>query len=543
MTHPLSFFWKSSSWILALLLFTPVLSLVYEALGSTGDVFEHLRQTVLPTYTLHSVVLILGVGALGFLFALPAAWIMATCQIPSQRALQWLLILPLAMPSYVVAYIYTDLLDYSSPLQQTLREWMGWQSPDDYAFPEIRSLGGAVVILALVLYPYLYLLARTAFMEQSNSQVLASRLLGCSPWQSAFRISLPMARPAIITGLALMGMETLGDFATVSYFAVPTLTTAVYDAWLGYGSLNAAAKISAIMLLAVVLLVTLEKASRRRQQLYEKGSLHESPAPIVLTGWKKAVALGWCWALVILGFALPALMLVQYTFQYLDTFWSPDFLAYGINSLKVSLSGAVLATLIALLLGLYQRFQAQSIARLPARLVATGYALPGNVLAIGVLIPLTLADHGLNDLTLSLGYPPVGLLLSGTTLAIILAYTVRFSAISVGSVESSLARIPPSLDMASRTLGCTPSTMAWRVHLPLARKGLLTGFLLVFIEGMKELPATLLLRPFGFETLSTWVFQYASDQALEIAAPAALVLVLAGLLPLLWLNRSLGRSL
>lgn len=536
--HSLSLYWRAGSWLLALLLFTPVLALVFLAFSPTGEIFQHLINTVLGSYILNTITLITGVGLLGLIMALPAAWIMASCELPGKKHLQWLLVLPLAMPSYVIAYIYTDLFEYAGPVQRALRDLTGWQSAADYYFPEIRSMGGAISILALVLYPYLYLLARTAFLEQSQSQVLASRLLGCSPASSFFKISIPMARPAIITGLALMGMETLADFATVSYFAIPTLTTAVYDTWLGYGSLNAAAKISAIMLLVVTLLVSMEKYSRRRQQLYQKSTGQERQTNIVLKGWKKALALFWCWGLVFMGFLLPAGILLDYVTRYFEQSWSPELFTYGLNSLKVSLGAALFATLVALFLGLYQRLSSSRFSRVPSQLVSTGYALPGNVLAIGVLTPLTLSDQGLNGVIMALGFPPVGLIFSGSIFAIIFAYAVRFSAVAVGSVESSLGRVSPSLDMASRTLGCTPGEMAKRVHIPMIHKGLLTGFLLVFIESMKELPAALLLRPFGFESLATWVFQFVSDERLEESALAALALVLAGLVPLILLNRS-----
>ena len=539
MKHSLSLYWRAGSWLLALLLFSPVLSLIYESFAPTGDIFRHLRETVLTTYVINTTVLIAGVGLLGLIFALPAAWIMARCDIPAKKSLQWLLVLPLAMPSYVIAYVYTDLLEYAGPVQRTLRSLTGWQTAADYSFPEIRSLGGAILVLALVFYPYLYLLTRTAFLEQSQSQTLASRLLGCSPVASFLKVTLPMARPAIITGLALMGIETLADFATVNYFAVPTLTTAVYDTWLGYGSLNAAAKISAIMLLVVTLLISMEKYSRRRQQLYQKSTGQDQSDHIKLTGWKKYLAIGWCWMLVILGFLLPAAILLDYVFVYFDQSWNSDLIVYGLNSLKVSVGAATLATIVALLLGLYQRMQTGPLASIPSRLVSTGYAMPGNVLAIGTLIPLTFSDHFINGVIMNMGYSPVGLIFSGSIFAIIFAYVVRFSAVAVGSVESSLGRVSPSLDMASRTLGCAPGEMVKRVHIPMIRKGLLTGFLLVFIESMKELPAALLLRPFGFESLATWVFQYVSDEKLEHAALAALILVLAGLAPLILLNRSL----
>lgn len=372
----LSMFWRAGSWLLALLLFTPLLALVYEASAPTGEIFAHLRNTVLGTYILNTVLLILGVGVLGLILALPAAWIMANCEIPGKRYLQWLLVLPLAMPSYVVAYIYTDLLEYAGPVQRLLRDLTGWESAADYFFPDIRSLGGAVIILALVLYPYLYLLARTSFLEHSQSQMLASRLLGCSPVTSFLRVSIPMARPAIVTGLALMGIETLADFATVDYFAVPTLTTAVYDTWLGYGSLNAAAKLSAIMLVVVMLLILIESYSRRRQQLYQRSTGQDHRKASVLRGWKKALAIFWCWVPVLLGFLLPAAILLDYVFRYFSDSWHQEWLTYSLNSLQVSLAAAISATLVALFLGLSQRLQNSRFANIPSRLVATGYALP-----------------------------------------------------------------------------------------------------------------------------------------------------------------------
>ncbi|WP_067582104.1 ABC transporter permease [Endozoicomonas ascidiicola] len=542
MNHQLPFYWRAGSWLLALLLFSPVVALVVEALAPSGTLFEHLWNTVLPTYIINSILLIIGVSILGAILAIPAAWVMANTNLPGKAQLQWLLILPLAMPSYVIAFIYTDLLEFAGPVQQLLRTITGWESAADYYFPEIRSLGGAIIILALVLYPYLYLLARTAFLEQSQSQVLASRLLGCSPLNSFFRVSLPMARPAIITGLALMGMEALGDFATVSYFSVPTLTTAVYDTWLGYGSLNAAAKISAMMLLVVMLLISTEKYSRRRLQLYQKNTGQEQKEHIALIGKTKWLALGWCWMLVILGFLLPSLILVNYLIRYFESSWNAELFQYGLNSLMVSGSAAAVACFVALFLSIYQRLKNDTFAKIPGRLVSTGYALPGNVLAIGVLIPLALTDNWINELLIQWGQSPVGLIFSGSALTLVFAYVVRFSAVAVGSVESSLGRVSPSLDMASRTLGCHPQGMVKRIHIPLIRKGLLAGLLLVFIESMKELPATLLLRPFNFETLATWVFQYVSDEQLEYAAPAALVLVLVGLVPLIMLNRSLERQ-
>ena len=400
----------------------------------TGDIFTHLLNTVLADYIVNSIILIVGVGVLGLIFALPPAWIMANCSIPGKKYLQWLLVLPLAMPSYIVAYIYTDIFEYSGVVQIFLRESMGWQSASEYYFPDIRSMGGAIFILALVLYPYLYMLARTALLEQSESHRLASRLLGCSSFQSVLKVSLPMARPAIITGLSLMAIEALADFATVSYFAIPTLTTAVYDTWLGYGSLNAAAKLSAIMLFVVTLLVTTEKYSRRRLKLFQKTAGQEQKELLMLSGWTNYLAQGWCWLLVIAGFIFPCIVLLNYAVDNFAISFNTQLMGYALNSLKVATGAALFAVITACLLGIYQRLQSTPLASVPSRIISTGYALPGNVLAIGVLIPLTQLDHGVNNLIMSLGYDPVGLIFSGSIFAIIFAYAVRFSAVAVGSV-------------------------------------------------------------------------------------------------------------
>jgi iron(III) transport system permease protein len=443
------------------------------------------------------------------------------------------------MPSYIVAYVYTDLFDYSGPVQAGLRTLFDWQGPGDYWFPAIRSLGGAAWVLALVLFPYVYLLARASFLEQSVSLIHSSRLLGSSPWQSFRRISLPLARPAIMVAVSLVAMETLADFATVHFFAINTLTTAVYDTWLGYGSLATAAKLSCLMLLAVVLLIAFERRSRSRQQVFQKSMGHEPPLRYPLKGGLRWLAGLWCWGLVLAGFALPFAILLDYGVRYFALSWTPEFVRFAGNSLLISALTALLAMGVALLLGFFRRLDGGIKSLIPLRLAALGYAMPGTVLAIGVLVPLTALDFGINDLAEWLGLQGPGLLLTGTLTAIVFGYLVRFVAIAIGSVESSLGKVSPSLDMAARSLGQGAGGMLRRVHLPLVRRGLFAGAMLVFIESMKELPAALLLRPFNFETLATHVYQFVSDEMLERGALGAIVIVLVGLLPLIWVNRSL----
>ncbi|WP_429231335.1 ABC transporter permease [Aeromonas veronii] len=534
-----NFGWMTGSWATALLLGLPVIALLFSAFSAEGELFRHLADTVLLDYLGNTLGLVVGVVLLSLLFGVPTAWLVAMCQVPGRRALQWALMLPMAMPSYIVAYVYTDLLDYSGPLQAGLRALFGWNSPADYWFPAIRSLGGAAWVLALVLFPYVYLLTRASFLEQSVSLIHSSRLLGCTPWQSFRRLSLPLARPAIMVAVSLVAMETLADFATVHFFAINTLTTAVYDTWLGYGSLATAAKLSCLMLLAVVLLIALERRSRSRQQVFQKSMGHEQPLRYPLKGMSRALAAFWCWGLVLAGFGLPFVILLDYGVRYFELSWTPEFVRFAGNSLAISALTALLAMGIALLLGFFRRLDGGIKSLLPLRITAMGYAMPGTVLAIGVLVPLTALDFAINDLAEWLGRQGPGLLLTGTITAIVFGYLVRFVAIAIGSVESSMGKISPSLDMAARSLGQGDGGMLRRVHLPLVRRGLFAGAMLVFIESMKELPAALLLRPFNFDTLATHVYQFVSDEMLERGALGAIVIVLVGLLPLIWVNRSL----
>ncbi|WP_421351584.1 ABC transporter permease [Aeromonas veronii] len=534
-----NFGWMTGSWATALLLGLPVIALLFSAFSAEGELFRHLADTVLLDYLGNTLGLVVGVVLLSLLFGVPTAWLVAMCQVPGRRALQWALMLPMAMPSYIVAYVYTDLLDYSGPLQAGLRALFGWNSPADYWFPAIRSLGGAAWVLALVLFPYVYLLTRASFLEQSVSLIHSSRLLGCTPWQSFRRLSLPLARPAIMVAVSLVAMETLADFATVHFFAINTLTTAVYDTWLGYGSLATAAKLSCLMLLAVVLLIALERRSRSRQQVFQKSMGHEQPLRYPLKGMSRWLAGLWCWGLVLAGFGLPFVILLDYGVRYFELSWTPEFVRFAGNSLAISALTALLAMGIALLLGFFRRLDGGIKSLLPLRIAAMGYAMPGTVLAIGVLVPLTALDFAINDLAEWLGRQGPGLLLTGTIAAIVFGYLVRFVAIAIGSVESSMGKISPSLDMAARSLGQGDGGMLLRVHLPLVRRGLFAGAMLVFIESMKELPAALLLRPFNFDTLATHVYQFVSDEMLERGALGAIVIVLVGLLPLIWVNRSL----
>ncbi len=379
-------------------------------------------------------------------------------------------------------------------------------------------------------------------MEQNVSLLQSARILKCTPWQSFVRVSLPLVRPAIAVGLSLVAMETIGDFGTVSYFAVSTLTTAVYDTWLGYHSLTAAAKISAMMLVVVLVLLSAERYSRRKQKLFQSQFSSREDFKYELTGWKKWAALTWCWGLISIAFIFPLLQLCIYAYQYFAQSWTEEFRQYAVNSLQVSLTAAVIAVFIAVIVNFNNRVKSNKSSLAFMRLSSMGYAVPGTVLAIGVMVPVVFMDHFVNDIARSMDWERPGLIFSGSMFALIFAMVVRFSAVAIGSVESSLSKISPSLDMASRTMGCNSNQMLKRVHLPLIRRGALIAGLLVFIESMKELNAALLLRPFNFETLATYVFNFASDEHLELAAMPAVLLVLVGLIPLIIVNRSLEHS-
>ena len=530
-------------WAIAAILTTPIIALVLSAMSfDETNTFVHLLDTVLSTYISNTLLLIVCVMLFSFLFAMPAAWFVATCDFPMRKTLDWLLMLPLAMPPYIIAIVYTDLFDFAGPVQQWLRALFSWQNINDYYFPDIRSLTGASLVLALALYPYLYILLRSSFSSQSSGLFQAARTLGMSPLQAFIKVSVPLSRSAIAVGLSLIAMETLGDFATVNYFAVNTLTTAIYDTWLELGSLTTAAKLSCVMLTVLVIFVMLEKYSRRKQKAYQRNSCHLNQDPFKLFGYRKWLVVSFCWGLLLCALFLPMSVLLYYTYHYFSVSITSNLINYTLNSIWLALIVATLALIVALIVNFYNRLKPSFSAKATIRLSSLGYAIPGTVVAIGVLIPLTTLDLWLNKTLVSLGGSQVGLILSGSLFILVLGYLVRFSAIAVGSVESSLSQVSPSLDTASRVLGHSPLSTIRRVNLPLIKSGMLSAFILVFIESMKELPTALLLRPFNFETLATYVYQFVSDEMIEHAALPSLMLIMLGLVPFMIVNRLLERS-
>ena len=534
--------WSLAALTVAVLTALPVLAVLWLALFPSENVWGHLLSTVLPGYVKHTLLLMLGVGIGTLVIGVSTAWLVTMCRFPGRRLFEWALLLPFAVPAYVIAYVYTDLLEYAGPVQATLRAWFGWHGVADYWFPPIRSLGGAIVVMSLVMYPYVYLLSRAAFLEQSVSSLDAARILGQGPWRILFCVSLPMARPAIAVGLSLVLMETLNDFGTVDYFAVRTLTAGIYDTWLGTGNLGGAAQIAAVMLLFVVALLTLERRSRAKQRHYQAGRRLQPLPATTLRGWRALVAICACLLPCFAGFGVPALVLLDYSLAQPAAFGSSAFRSYALNSLTLSTTAAFMALLVGLLLGYSRRLAGGRLLTLAVRISSLGYAVPGAVLAIGVIVPFAAFDNAVDDFARGTLGISTGLLLSGTVFAVIFAYVVRFLTIAAGSVEASLGRITPSMDLAARSLGHGPGRTLLRVHLPLMRGGMLTAALVIFVDCMKELPATLILRPFNFDTLATYVYQFASDELLARCAPGALAIVLAGLLPVVLLSRTIDRS-
>jgi iron(III) transport system permease protein len=531
--------WSAAALLAALLVACPVLAVFVMAMSPDVSELQRLASTVLPRYLTNTGWLMLGVGIGVGVLGVTSAWLVTMYRFPGSRLFEWALLLPLAIPAYVIAFVYTELLDFSGPVQKTMRVVFAWQSPRDYWFPEIRSAGGAILMMTLVLYPYVYLLTRAAFLEQSAGVIEVSRTLGRGPWRSFFAVSLPLARPSIVIGISLALMETLNDFGTVDFFAVQTLTLGIFDVWRNMNDLGGAAQIATLMLLFVILLIGVERYARRSQRFHHTTRRQRPALPTPLGPWGSAVAVIACMIPLTLGFLLPAALLARDAWLYRAFVAEPEFLKSAGNSLLLSSLAALVAVVIAIVLGYGLRLRPTPLLKAASRLASVGYAVPGAVLAIGVLVPLAAIDNAVDAMMRASFGISTGLLLSGTIVAVTLGYVARFLALSLGAVETSLARITPSIDGAARTLGAGPGRTLLRVHLPMIRGSLLAAVILVFVDGMKELPMTVVMRPFNFETLATMVHQYSALERFGAAAPSALAIVIVGLLPVILLSRAI----
>ncbi|OZA08142.1 MAG: iron ABC transporter permease [Rhodobacterales bacterium 17-64-5] len=521
--------WTPGALVIAAIVLAPILSIVWLAFTPVENIWPHLIATVLPRYLVTTVTLMLGVAVLTTLMGTGAAWLVSQYRFPGRDWLAHALFLPLAIPAYVGAYALVDFLDYAGPLQSALRATFGWTSARDYWFFEVRSLGMAILVLSLALYPYVYLLARAAWREQSGSTYEVARALGARPWGMFWRIGLPMARPAIAAGVALALMETVADYGAVQHFGVQTLTTGIFSTWLNGGNAGGAAQIAGVILVLVLVLVGLERAGRGGARFHRLG---RSARPIerqVIPGPKRWLATGACVLPVAGGFLLPVAMMLALTAEAPRGWLAPGLLRALWNTVVVGGLAAVATVGGALFLVYAVRLSRSRAVPWIAPVMLIGYAAPGAVLALGLLIPLAALDHRLADAVLAVTGVDPGLLLTGTAFALGLAYVVRFFGIAQGALDAAFGRVSPNLPMAARSLGRTAGGTLASVYLPAVRGSVITAWLVVFVDCVKELPATLLLRPFNYNTLSTRVYELASLERLSEAAPAALLVIAVGL--------------
>lgn len=521
--------WSLGALMIAAIVMAPILSVVVIALTPGDNIWPHLLATTLPRYMRNTLVLMLSVGLLSGLVGTTVAWLISRYRFPMSGWLEWLLLLPLAIPAYVGAYALVDLFEYSGPVQSWLRGTMGWTSPRDYWFPQIRSQGAAILVLTAALYPYVYLLARAAFREQSGASEEVARSLGQGPFGRFRRVGLPLARPAIAAGIAIVMMETVNDFGTVDFFAVQTLTTGIFSVWLDGGNPAGAAQIASTILVLVVMLILLERLSRRRLRFFSTG---RPPRPVTrqplrgLRGWLATLI---CLVPFAIGFVMPTAVIGWHASRSAIRWSDPELLRALGNTLTVGGAAAVVTVLAAVFMVYAVRLSGRRLPRLAMPVSTIGYAAPGAVLGVGLLIPLARLDHALADGIEALSGHDIGLILTGSAFALVLAYTVRFFAIAQGAADAAMERISPSLPMAARSLGRSRGQVLREVHFPLIRASIGSALLLVFVDCVKELPATLLLRPFNYNTLATRVHEKASLENLADAAPAAMLIILVGL--------------
>ncbi|MBA3911509.1 MAG: iron ABC transporter permease [Rhodobacter sp.] len=529
--------WTPGALLIAAVVLAPIGSIIWLAFNPVENIWPHLMATVLPRYLMTTVALMLGVAVLSAAMGTGAAWLVSQYRFPGRDWLAYALLFPLAIPAYVGAYALVDFLDYAGPLQSALRVAFGWTSARDYWFPQTRSLWAAVLVLSLALYPYVYLLARAAYREQSGCTYEVARALGCGPWGLFLRVGLPLARPAIAAGVALALMETVADYGTVLHFGVQTLTTGIFSTWLNGGNAGGAAQIAGVILLLILLLMGLERAGRGGARFHKLGQSARPIAPQAMVGPRRWLASVFCFLPFAGGFLLPVGVMLASSLRAPEGWLAPGLISALINTLVVGGVAAIATIGAALFLVYALRLSGIRIVRWVLPLTLIGYAAPGAVLALGLLIPLAALDHRLANAVLALTGRDPGLLITGTAFALGLAYLVRFFGIAQGALDAAFGRVSPSLPMAARSLGRTAGGALGSVYLPLMRGSVLTALLVVFVDSVKELPATLLLRPFNYNTLSTRVFELASLERLSEAAPAALVVMAVGLVAVVVMAR------
>ncbi len=531
--------WRLGALSIAGLAGLPLLGIASSLLSPQGDLWQHIAQTQLSDIVANTVILLVSVGLGTTILGTGTAWLVTMCRFPGSTTLQWALLLPLVLPTYIIGYAYADLLAFAGPLQAALRSATGW-GRGDYWFPDLGSAGGVALLFTLVLYPYVYLAARAAFLAQSQPLLEASRIMGHGPWRTFWRVALPLARPAIAAGVMLALLETLADFGTVQYYGVQTFTTAIYRTWYGLGNREGAAQISLILIAIAIMLILVERQSRGRARFHVASALRHHAEPVTLATWRAAAAILACVLPVLMGFVLPTLHLVQLALTSGVALGDRRFLGDAFNSIVLATLAATLIVALALFLSYAGRIVRRRSLNRVIEFASLGYAIPGAVIAVGILLPLASMDHGIDRLTRALFGLPSGLLLSGTAFALLLAYVVRFLAVGMANIAPGLAAIDPAMDASARVLGARPRQVMRHIHLPMLRGPALTAGVIAFVEVLKELPATLLIRPFNFDTLAVGVYRYASDERLAQAAVGAIVIVAVSLLPVILLSRAIA---
>jgi iron(III) transport system permease protein len=522
----------------AVLVLAPLVSLVLIALNGDTEIWGHLSAYVLPVALRDTALLLAGVAAITAVTGIGTAWLVTAYRFPGRALLVWLLPLPLAIPTYIVAYVYVDVLDTLGPVQAALRALFGWTSPSQYRFPDVRSLGGAIFVMGFVLYPYVYLAARAMFQTQSACLIEVARTLGATRFMLARHVALPLARPALAVGLSLALLETLNDIGASEYLGVRTLTLTIFTTWLNRSSLPGAAQIACVMLLVVAALIALERYGRRDRRFSLSVRQPRVAASIVLTGWSGWAATVVCLTPVALGFLIPAGYLVREVIvRGLIVGFDPSLIRHTVTTVVLAAAATVIALALGLGAAVAVRLVRRPFAASCLTLAGLGYAVPGTVLALGLLSPLVGLDEAINWVTRTVAGVNVGLIIAGSGAAVVIAYVVRFLAIATGSAQAGLARIATEIDDVARTLGARPSGLARFIHLPLTRAALGGAALLIFVDCLKELPATLLLRPLNVETLSTYIYQFATRGNFEEGALAALLIVAVGILPVIRMVR------
>jgi len=530
--------WSMGALVIATMVLMPVGAVIWLAVSADGSIWPHMLRTTLPRYLQNTALLMLGVGVLSAAVGTGAAWLVTMYRFPLSRFFDVALLMPLAIPAYIGAYALVDFLEYAGPVQSALREVFGWSSARDYWFPRVRSQGFAIVVLSAALYPYVYLLARAAFKEQSGNAYEVARALGAGPWGLFLRLGLPLARPAIAAGVALALMETVNDYGTVAYFGVQTLTTGIFSVWLSAGNPGGAAQLALVALVVIFALMKIERMGRERLRFHRPVRQARPVVAHRLTGWRAGLAALACALPFGIGFVMPVAVIGWHALARPGAWFAPGLVQALTNTLVVASLASVLCVAAALVLVYGVRLSQSPLPRRLMPLTTLGYAAPGAVLAVGLLIPMAAFDHRLADLILALTGTDPGLILTGSASLIVLAYVVRFFAIAQGATDSAMGRIAPSLPLAARSLGRTAGDTLRAVHLPMIRGSVGVGLLIVFVDCVKELPATLLLRPFNYDTLATRVHEKASVEALGEAAPAAILVMTVGIAAMLLLARS-----